>query len=122
MSRHSWWSFTIALLLVAIGGVAALAWQDEEFEDAFPLTTVDPVVSPMTYQGGTVVLRVSVSATGGVSDIEVVTGHPGLTDAVLAAVRQWRFRPARQENRPVPSRTTVAVHVALQRNVAPPVR
>jgi TonB family protein len=99
-------------------GVAASAAQ-AFFREPQPLVTVDPVIAPTVYQGGTVVLRVSVSDTGAVTDIAVLNTTPALTDPVVNAVRQWRFSPARLEGTPVAARTTVVVYVALQRNVAP---
>jgi protein TonB len=88
--------------------------------EPLPETTVDPVVSPMVYQGGTVVLRVTVGENGSVGEIEVVQPFPALTDPVVAAVRQWRFKPATLNGRAVSASTTVAVHVALVRTIAPP--
>jgi TonB family protein len=110
------------LAVLAFVAGAAVSAQDKTFVDAVPLHTVDPFVSPMVVQGGTVVLRVSVTAAGLVSDVDVVIGFPALTTAVLDAVRQWRFTPARRADRPVPTVTTVVVHVSLQRTVAPPPR
>ena len=54
-----------------------------------------------------------------VTDIAVLNTAPALTEPVVDAVRQWRFSPARLEGTPVAARMTVAVYVALQRNVAP---
>jgi TonB family protein len=98
---------------------AASPAQPNLFQEPVPQTTVDPVVSPNVYQGGTVVVRVSVSDTGSVNNVDVVTPAPALTDSVVQAVRQWRFAPARFNDRPIAARITVAVHVALIRNIAP---
>lgn len=127
MSTQHWRTMVAGLAVIAATGggagfAAQFAAQDEVFEDAVPLHTVDPVVSPMVHQGGTVVLRVAVTAAGRVADVEVVNGFPALTGPVVDAVTQWRFTPARLNDRPVPGKTTVVVHVALQRSIAPPVR
>jgi TonB family protein len=90
------------------------------FREPQPLVTVDPLIAPTVYQGGTVVLRVSVADTGAVTDVAVINSAPALTESVIEAVRQWRFSPARLDGTPVAARITVAVYVALQRNVAPP--
>ncbi len=113
---------TAALVVVVICGAVALGWQDEEYREPVPSATVDPLVSPLVHQGGTVVLRVDVTANGRVSDIEVVSGFPALTGPVVEAVTRWRFIPARLADRPVAARTTVVVHVVLQRAIAPPPR
>ncbi len=100
--------------------LVAFSQPDEEYQEPLPLRTVDPVVSPLVFQGGTVVLRVLVSASGQVSEIEVVSGFPALTQPVIDAVRRWRFTPAKLDRRPIAATTTVVVHVALQRAIAPP--
>jgi len=118
MWRRTGFAAAVALLL----GYAALAAQDDRYEDAFPVHVVDPFVSPLVHQGGTVVLRVRVTPSGVVSGVDVVSGFPALTAPVVDAVRQWRFTPARRDDRAVSTETTVVVHVALQRTVAPPPR
>ncbi|MGE0703170.1 MAG: energy transducer TonB [Vicinamibacterales bacterium] len=100
--------------------LAAVAQPREEYQEPLPLRTVDPLLSPLVFQGGTVVLRVLVSVSGEVSDIEVISGFPALTQPVIDAVSQWQFTPARLDRRPIAATTTVVVHVALQRAIAPP--
>ena len=57
---------------------------------------------------GVVVLRTTILADGTVGDVEVERGLPlGLTEAALAAIRQWRFTPATLDGQPV------AVHYVL---------
>ena len=103
---------------LAVGFVSARA-QQGELQDPIPEQTVDPVIGPMVYQGGMVVMRVTVKVDGSVAGIEVVKPFPALTDPVVGAVRQWRFTPARRDGRPVEATTTVALHVALMRTVVP---
>jgi len=110
----------LALSAALALGVVQPGAQSNDFEEPIPETTVEPVVSPTVYQGGMVVVRVAVAAAGTVADIEVVRPFPALTEAVVAAVRQWRFKPARLNGRPVAASTNVAVQVALIRTVAPP--
>lgn len=51
---------------------------------------------------GRLVLRVTVDATGQVSDIVVITGvDPALDAAAIATVKSWRFRPALACGKPV---------------------
>ncbi len=51
---------------------------------------------------GRVVLRTVIDEEGTVVDVEVLEGQPyGLSEAAVAAVRTWRFRPARHEGEPV---------------------
>jgi len=60
---------------------------------------------------GIVLLRMIVTAEGKAKDIEVEQGAAcGLTEQAIAAVRQWRFEPARDaDGSPVAVRTTVEV-------------
>ena len=84
--------------------------------DPIPTRVVEPVVSPLVYAGGTVVARALVSTAGAVRAIEVVRPVAALVDPVTAAVRQWRFSPARCEGEATEAWTTVAVHVMLLRD------
>ncbi|MFB3905313.1 MAG: energy transducer TonB [Acidobacteriota bacterium] len=42
---------------------------------------------------GVVLVRVTVTEAGDVSDAQVVRGHPMLVQAALTAVRQWKYSP-----------------------------
>jgi TonB family protein len=68
---------------------------------------VDPVYPPAALAvraGGTVVLDVSIDASGTVSNVDVKRSAPlGMTDAAVAAVRLWRYRPAQGPSGPIPS-------------------
>ena len=110
------WLTTACLLVLLLGSLRS---QETTFEEPLPEQTVDPVISPFVWRGGTVVMRVWVDATGAVTRIEVLEPFPALTDPVVAAVRQWRFKPARLGGRPVAASTTVAMHVAIIRTVVP---
>jgi protein TonB len=77
------------------------------------LKVVKPVYPPVALQarvGGLVILRVLVSETGQVLEIEVVrTGAAGLTEAAVSAVKMWTFNPARKGDVPVRAWTTVPI-------------
>jgi len=64
---------------------------------------------------GRLVLRVTVDATGQVSDIVVITGvDPALDAAAIATVKTWRFRPALACGKPVAGGTyTIARRFVL---------
>jgi protein TonB len=65
---------------------------------------------------GQVVLRVDVSAHGTAEHVRVLTssGHPILDDAAAAAVRAWRFEPARRGGMPVPEPVDVPVRFRIE--------
>lgn len=46
---------------------------------------------------GVVKVDLTVAANGAVKDAKVVGGHPVLANAVLDAVKKWRFEPGSQE-------------------------
>ena len=59
---------------------------------------------------GTVLLMVTIDRTGKARDVEVERSvEPGLDQEAVKAVRQWKFRPAQQDGRPV----RVSVHVEV---------
>jgi TonB family protein len=61
---------------------------------------------------GTVLVQVRVGRDGLVKDAKVVKSIPGLDEAALAAVRQWRFKPASSTAGPV--EVSVAVPIRFQ--------
>ena len=65
---------------------------------------VDPVYPEAAKRdriAGVVVLRALVGKTGNVEDVKVLKGLPsGLTEAAVAAVRQWKFEPGRVNGKP----------------------
>lgn len=60
---------------------------------------------------GTVLVRVQVTAEGLAARVglEKSSGHPSLDESALAAVKTWRFEPARQGGKPVEAPYTVPV-------------
>lgn len=65
---------------------------------------------------GTVELEVAINANGDVTQVEVVRGLPlGVSEAAAAAVRRWKYRPARGRDGPIASRKTVRILFTLGR-------
>jgi TonB family protein len=56
---------------------------------------------------GTVIMVVTANEEGLVTDIKVNSGHPLLTEAAIAAVKQWRYSPTLLNGMPVPVVFTV---------------
>lgn len=64
---------------------------------------------------GLVILEVTINELGGVADVQVLRSAPGLDQAAVEAVRQWRFSPARLNGTPIPVVMTVTVNFKLDR-------
>jgi TonB family protein len=62
---------------------------------------------------GRVVLDVYISPEGAVDDVHLVSGPPQLAQAALAAVKQWRFKPRRQDGQVVPMQTRITLNFEL---------
>jgi periplasmic protein TonB len=50
----------------------------------------------------TVVVKFVVTEAGDVTNVVIVRGHPLFDEAVLSAIRSWRYKPALFEGRPIP--------------------
>ncbi len=58
---------------------------------------------------GEVILKAIITKDGEIKELELVSGHPMLTAAAIAAVRQWRFHPYLLNGEPIEVETTVTV-------------
>jgi len=64
---------------------------------------------------GRAILKCVVTTDGSLENCRVLKGLPGMDEAILAAVLQWRHSPALFEGRPVKIQYVVVINV-----VAPP--
>ncbi len=62
---------------------------------------------------GTVVLQATIGKDGTVQNLRVVSGHPMLTGAAIAAVKQWLYRPYYLNGQPVEVDTQINVSFTL---------
>ena len=62
---------------------------------------------------GQVVLRVLVSESGDVENVDVVSGDKGLTEAAVDAVKKWTFEPYLVDGKPAKVRTTLPIDFKL---------
>jgi protein TonB len=60
-----------------------------------------PLAARQAHVEGTVLLDFHVGTDGKVTQLKVVSGHPMLRDAAVAAVRRWIYRPAFLNGMPV---------------------
>jgi len=73
---------------------------------------IEPKYPPLALAAriwGEVILKAIITKDGEIKELELVSGHPMLTPAAIAAVRQWRFRPYLLNGDPIEVETTVTV-------------
>jgi protein TonB len=58
---------------------------------------------------GQVLLRAIIGKDGDIKELELLSGHPMLAPAAIAAVQQWRYRPFLLNGEPIEVETTVTV-------------
>ena len=62
---------------------------------------------------GHVVLSAVLDANGQITNLQLVSGHPWLVPAAIAAVKQWRYKPYLLNGQPVEVETTIIVIFSL---------
>jgi len=91
----------------------------KNLQEANLLNQVAPVYPPVAKQAriqGMVVLEVTISREGDVSDARILSGHPLLIEAALEAVRQWKYKPTQLNGQPVEVVSSVEVQFTLDNN------
>ena len=73
-----------------------------------------PPIARTIRLGGTVVLQATISKSGNIENLRVVSGPALLQQAAVDAVRHWRYRPYLLNGEPVEVETTVNVEFTLQ--------
>jgi protein TonB len=76
-------------------------------------TPIYPPIAKAARVQGTVVLQATISKTGAIENLKVVSGPAMLQQAALEAVRTWRYKPYLLNNEPVEVETTVNVIFTL---------
>ena len=80
------------------------------------ISKVDPVypaVAKAAHVQGTVVLHATISKTGTVEELEVVSGPEMLRTSAMDAVRQWTYKPYLMNGQPTEVETTITVNYTL---------
>lgn len=116
-----------ALIGVSMVGVAIYGSRPTRIYDLgagvtapVPIARLNPDYSVAARQAkiqGTVRVRCVVGLSGACADLAVVRSvdaRLGLDDAAVKALREWRFKPAVVQGRPVPVRITVDFTFALR--------
>ena len=86
------------------GQVGAIALP-EDAVPPLPAKTNNPPAYPQearaTGKTGTVILKVVILADGRVADVQVMRGAEPFVSAAVAAVKAWRYEPARYKGQPI---------------------
>ena len=72
-----------------------------------------PVIARTTGTSGIVVLAATISITGHIENLNVVSGPLMLRQAAIDAVKTWRYRPYLLNNQPVEVETTINIAFTL---------
>jgi TonB family protein len=93
---------TLAVLLIATVFVLPISAQ-ESSDGSRKVLVQTPAVYPTLARSmnirGTVKLQAQVAANGSVKKIDVLGGHPLLTQSAVTAVGHWKFEPAPHETK-----------------------
>jgi protein TonB len=87
--------------------------------DGLLIHRVEPTYPPLAQQArieGAVVLTALIDKGGNVQRLNVVSGHPLLVPAAIAAVKQWRYKPLLVNGQPIEVETTVTVNFHVRRD------
>jgi TonB family protein len=72
-----------------------------------------PEAARQQHLQGPVVLKALVGKSGAIRKLKVISGDPQLATAATDAVRQWRFKPFRQNGQPREFETQITVNFTL---------
>jgi protein TonB len=87
-------------------------------EEGYLIRTTIPVYPPIAVVSrtqGTVILAATISKSGTIENLRVVSGSPMLQQSALDAVGSWRYKPYVLDGEPVEVETTVNVVFTLGR-------
>lgn len=80
----------------------------------YRVVPIYPAVARAIRESGTVILQATISRTGAIENLRVVSGPEMLRQAALDAVKQWRYRPYMLNGQPVEVETAVNVEYTLE--------
>jgi TonB family protein len=73
-----------------------------------------PPIAKAAGASGSVQVEVTLNEAGRVVEAQVVSGHPLLREAALAAARQWEFKPIQVSGNPVKAQGLLTFNFALE--------
>jgi TonB family protein len=105
--RRIRWAAQAGVLLCLISGARSASLFSQSQESASErkvIARVEPTYPPTLerlYIGGVVRLQVDIAANGTVESAQVIGGNPILGQAAIAAVKQWKYTPAKTKTKTV---------------------
>jgi protein TonB len=87
-------------------------------EEGMIIRRVEPVypqTARIAHIEGEVTLRATIGTSGQLEGLQVVSGHPLLVNAAVAAVERWRFKPYLLNGSPIEVQSQITVRFVLQR-------
>jgi TonB family protein len=87
---------TARIVLLVLATATVCCAQEERKAIQSPAPTY-PAFARQLNLSGTVKIKAVVSPDGQVKHVEVLGGHPLLVNAVVEAVKQWKYAPAKTE-------------------------
>ena len=105
--RRTRWVAGVGVLLCLFGGVRSVPLFSQSQQSASErkvIARVEPTYPPTLerlYIGGVVRLQVDIAANGTVESAQVIGGNPILGQAAIAAVKQWKYAPAKTKTKTV---------------------
>jgi periplasmic protein TonB len=96
------------------GSLAQGPASGHDIRPALPLVFPNPAILPWQVPSGVegnVIVEVTIDEQGNVTETKVLQGlGHGIEEKVVAALRNWRFRPAIMDGRAIPSQQDVYFH------------
>ncbi len=116
------WHFAASLILISFSSLT-LAQETDSPRDVSSAEMASQIVKKVApvYPAearrariqSTIVLKVEISKTGDVEQIQLVSGHPMLVPAAIGAVKQWKYKPYLLNGEPIDVETRVTVNFTL---------
>lgn len=72
-----------------------------------------PAIARQLKLEGTVELEVTLTETGGVDSVKIVSGNPVLTKPATDAVKKWKFEPQTEGGKPARAIATITIAFKL---------
>jgi protein TonB len=78
-----------------------------------PIRPVYPAIAKAAHVEGTVIVEATISATGAIESLHVLSGPEMLRGAALEAIRTARYRPYQLNGQPTAVQTTITVNFKI---------